>query len=809
MSESSLKRLLQHHVLANLTFVLVLVMGFLSYYSMPKEKDPTINFNWIQISTFLPGAAAEDIEKRITQPLEEGIAKVSDIHFISSSSRESMSSILVRFEELDERLFDKRLADLRREIQHIENTRLPEEAESPLILELTSSSAFPTATLVLQGQAYDENLRFYAVELEKEMERLAFVQRVDMIGVSDPEMIVEIDIERLTGLGLSPAMVAQTIQTQFKDTAAGTINIHDQQWLIRIIGSSSDPDYLARLPLLGIENQVFLGDIARVYMGQDKLTMKARYDNKPAIVLSVFKKDKVNTLQMIDELKHFIAEKNRLTHVTGVGITLLDDNTSLTRKAIKIMQNNALIGLAMVLLVTWIFLGSRIALFTTIGIPFTLAGTFWLLHSVGQTLNNAVLLGVVIALGMLVDDAIVVVEAMYSRMRQGINSTQAAIDSLKEVFAPVTASVLTTMAAFLPLMLLPGIVGEFMLVIPLVVTIALAISLLEAYWMLPAHIIVSNPDYTSGSSYGRNRGSRLQKYRDKFTHGVQIFYIRLLIRSLRKPKTVILALFLLFASTVYALQSGKIQVNFFAGEPFPVFYANLKMKEGTPIDYTLEKLQQLEEKIKQQLDRRDYREIVSYAGIYFTQTEPFFGEHYGQIMISLPETLNTSLQEMHHRVKQQFETMAGVEELSILQLEDGPPVTRAISIKVQGAEFDTIQAALADLKIVLQDIDDVENETILDSSGSMVLALQLNQDAVHRSGLLPAQIMRDIRILAEGEIVTSLQHRGEEVDVRVKTDSSLQTQGSPGRHTIENWLHTLLSLVKVLMSRVPGYSPYR
>jgi len=777
VSGFSLKSLLQHHVLANLTFVLVLVMGFLSYTAMPKEKDPTINFNWIQISTVLPGASSEDIEKRITQPLEEGIARVSDIKFISSSSRESMSSILVRFEDLDERMFDKRLADLRREVQHIENTRLPEEADSPLILELTSSSAFPTATLVLQAKAYDENLRFYAQELEKEMERLSYVQRVDLIGVSDPEMIVEIDIDRLTGLGLSPAMVAQTIQTQFKDTAAGSLNIQDQQWLIRIAGSSSDPEYLAKLPILGIKHQVLLGDIARIYMGQDKLSMKARYNNKPAIILSVFKKDKVNTLQMIEDLNRLIAEKNRLSSVTGIEISLLDDNTSVTRKAINIMQTNALIGLTLVLLMIWVFLGSRIAFFITIGIPFTLSGTFWLLHSVGQTLNNAVLLGVVIALGMLVDDAVVVVEAMYSRMRHGMSGIQAAIESLKEVFAPVTTSVLTTMAAFLPLMLLPGIVGEFMLVIPLVVTIALAISLLEAYWMLPAHIVLS----------GKTSASRLQKYRTRLTHGLQLFYTRLLIRSLRRPKTILMVLCLIFASAVYALQSGKIQINFFAGEPFPVFYANLKMKEGTPIDYTLEKLQQLELKIKQVLEREDYREIASYAGVYFTQTEPLFGEHYGQIMISLPETLTTSQSDMHDKVKAQFATMSGIEELSLLQLEDGPPVTRAISIKVQGAEFDTIQSALTDLKQALQAISDIENITVVDSAGSMELTLQLNQDAVHRSGLSPAQIIRDIRILAEGEIVTSFQHRGEEVDVRVKTVNAFQNQNL---QTIENWLHT-------------------
>jgi multidrug efflux pump subunit AcrB len=786
-----LRKLLQHHVLANLSFVLVLVMGFLSYTAMPKEKDPAINFNWIQISTVLPGASPEDIEKRITQPLEEGIAKVSDIRFISSNSRESMSSILVRFEELDERIFDKRLADLRREIQHIENTRLPAEAESPLILELTSSSAFPTATLILQGRANDENLRFFAVQLDKEMERLPFVERVDMLGSSDPEMIVDIDMQRLTGLGLSPAIVAQTIQTQFEDIAAGSLNLGDQQWLISIKGSHSDPEYLAELPIQGLQHQVLLGDIADIYLSQNKLDTKALYQSQPAIIFSVFKKDLVNTLQMIDELKSFISEKNRLSSVTGIRITLLDDNTSLTRKAINIMQNNALIGLFLVLLVTWFFLGSTIAFFTTIGIPFTLAGTFWVLHSIGQSINNAVLLGVVIVLGMLVDDAIVVVESMYTRMRHGMDATQAAVESLNEVISPVTASVLTTMAAFLPLMLLPGIVGEFMLVIPLVVTIALAISLFEAYWMLPAHIIASKADY-SAQKTTRPGWHSMQAFRERFTHGLQLFYMRLLIATFRRPKTMLLALFLLFSSAIYALQSGQIKVNFFAGEPFPVLYVNLKMKEGTPIDYTLNKLEQLEQKIKQVFERSDYRETASYAGIYFTQTEPLFGEHLGQVLISLPETSPEALKIIHQKVKAQFKQMSGVEEMSLLQLEDGPPVTRAVSIKVQGAEFDDIQQATVDLQKILREFPEIENIMIHDSAGTMELKLQLNQDAVHRAGLSAAQVMRDIRLLAEGEIVSSFQHKGEEVDVRVKAGmkaGSLRNRQDKTQ-TIENWLQT-------------------
>ena len=184
-----------------------------------------------------------------------------------------------------------------------------------------------------------------------------------------------------------------------------------------------------------------------------------------------------------------------------------------------------LIGLIMVLVVTWIFLGSRIAMLTSIGIPFTLAGTFLILHTIDVSLNNMVLLGVVIALGMLVDDAVVVVESVYQRLQHGMAPMRAAIDALREVFAPVTTSVMTTMAAFLPLMLMPGILGDFMRVIPMVVTLALAVSLLEAYWMLPAHVIAAKIDLTKPSS--------TQKQRERFTHWIRYSYIKLLLKALR------------------------------------------------------------------------------------------------------------------------------------------------------------------------------------------------------------------------------------------------------------------------------------
>ena len=219
--------LLRNHVLANLTFVLVLVVGLLSYNLLPRQQDPTINFNWIVITTILPGAAALDVEKKVTDPLEDAVRKVQDIKFLSSNSRESVSSILVRFEDISERLFDKRVSDLRREIQNKQD-ELPDAAADPIILEITSANAFPSASIAVVGMADDENPRIQARNVEKDLERLTGVDRVDPIGLANPELEVTFDPAALEQLGLSPGQVADTVTAFFQDIAAGDVRLGNE-----------------------------------------------------------------------------------------------------------------------------------------------------------------------------------------------------------------------------------------------------------------------------------------------------------------------------------------------------------------------------------------------------------------------------------------------------------------------------------------------------------------------------------------------------------------------------------------------------
>ena len=777
-----LRSFLSNHVLANLTFGLVIVIGFISYFQMPRAKDPEINFNWVNIITAFPGAAAEDIERRVTEPLEDALrSTVKDMKFVQSTSRESISNILVRFNRIDERTFDKRLTDLRREIQNTYTDELPDDAEDPVILEIGTSNAFPSAMIVVTSPGDDENLRRQTHNIRKDLERINGIERVDELGLSDPELHVSFLPERLEGLGISPADISDTIRTYFRDLSAGDMQTGDGQWIVRMQGTSSDPSTLRDFPIVTANGVVPLGGLAELSRATEEPSQIVKFNGRSAKTLTVIKQEDANVIELVDRVNEYLEQRNQFKDSTGIELFLVDDQTVSTRKALKLMQNNALIGLAMVLLVTWAFLGSRIAFLTSIGIPFTLAGTFLIISASGFTLNNTVLLGVVIALGMIVDDAVVVVESIYQRLQRGMDSMDATIDSLREVFAPVTTSVMTTMAAFLPLVLLPGILGDFMRVIPLVVSLALFVSLFEAYWMLPAHVL--------GLKVNFSQPSKVQKRREDITHWVRLRYTQVLLKAFRYPLASVGTIILILVLAVGTLASGKIRFNFFESDAVRLFYVNVEMPRGTSLQETSDMLVELEKRALKVIKPEELRASVSFSGQQFTQTEPLFGDTVGQVMLSLEPQKNGGRHvfDIADAVEEVVSDVPGPIDISILRMEDGPPVNKAVSVKVIGDDFETILEATNRLRDFLRSQPVYQNITIDYRPGNPELVLRLDGEAIQRMGLNPTIVGRAFQAYVDGEIVTDFQDEGEEVKVRVLAKKE-------GWSDIDNLLRQTISL---------------
>ena len=775
-----LKSFLSNTVLANLVFALVLVVGALSYSEMPRQKDPTINFNWIVVITALPGASAEDVEMRVTQPLEDALRKLQDVNFVSSTSRVGLSNILVRFRDVDQRMFDKRVNDLRREIQN-KRPELPTDIVEPMIIEITSSNAYPSATLVLQGQANDEVLRSQAYQLKREIERIKGIDRVDTVGLSRPEMQVRLDFNRLANLGVNPATIADMIAAQWQDQAAGKLKVANEQWLVRHIGQIADPQALAQIPLPTAQGEVLLEDVAQILRARQDATQLVSYQDQPAIMLAVMKAGYTNSLELVADLENFIESYNQQNQTQGIQLFLADDQTQSTRDAISLMQTNALQGLTLVLLVSWLFLGWRIGVLVALAIPFSLTGVFIVLSTSGETLNLTVLLGVIIALGMLVDVAVVMVEAMHQHMHRGLNTMDAAVAAMREVGWPVVAAVLTTIAAFLPLMLLPGILGDFMRIVPLVVTVALVISLIQAFWMLPSqsHSLHMRADTSHHIHPGREK--RLMKLRN--------LYGRWLVKSFRRPVLTLVLLVAAFISAITLIATGRITTNFFASDTLEVFYVNVEMPNGTPIERTLDYTRQVEDLAQDWLKPEEKRALVSYAGQMFTETEPLIGESYGQVFISLAHQSQVE--------RKPDEIIDGLRDfllthtpapakVSVLKLAGGPPSSKPISVKVRGDEYPQIEQAIADLTAELQEIPGVKDITNDAALGTPQLVTRLNMPAISQAGLDPMSVIRSLRILTDGEIVAQMNDRGEQVDLRVRGEL-------PRTQDIQAWLNTQIA----------------
>ena len=761
-----LRSMLTNHPLVNILFLVVVLMGLMSYSSMPREQDPEINFNWVNISTFLPGASAEDVEKLVTSPLEDALRTLQDVRFVNSSSRESASNILVRFRDISEREFDKRINDLRREIQNKANEELPDEATDPYILELTTSNGFPTALVVVTGQADDEKLRAQARVIKEDLERIKGVDKVTAAGLHDPEMHVEFDPQALALRGLTAVDIADSLGRAFRDISAGSAKVAGSEWLVRVQGTTSDPEVLAEFQLSAqydASKSIALDSVANVRRGREDASQLIAYNALPAVSLSVSKLSYTNTLNLVDSLNAYIDLKNTQLNDTGISLILADDQTIQTREALSIMQRNALLGLILVLFVCWVFLGFRIASMVTLGIVFSVTGIFWILNITGNTVNVSVLLGVVIVLGMLVDDAVVVVESMYYRIQRGADGLNAALGSLNEVGLPVTTAVMTTMAAFLPLMLLPGILGKFMFVIPFVVTVGLAVSLIEAFWILPAHVI----------SLTKSKRSMIHKkdgWRERWTRKLRLKYSKALCYVIRRPVIFVSLGVLSFILAIAAVGSGKVKQNFFTFDPIRLFYVNVDMPANAPLEQTLAQTIEVEKRVRQFVEDKEIRAITSMAGIKFTEVEPLYGDQYGQIQVSLtPRNIGgREVDDVVESMRLAVESTPGDAVISFLQISGGPPAGKPISVKVRSDDFIELRAAADAMKTLVTNLNGTKDVTDNDIAGRSELTLTLDMLSIRRLGLDPGYVSRLLRLHLDGEVVAFMRDSGEKVELRIK-----------------------------------------
>ena len=462
---------------------IIAVLGVVSYITMPKENFPEVAIPTIYVGTTYPGNSPIDMENLITRPIEKEINSISGVDKIRSTSIQDYSTIIVEFD------FDVPAAEALQDVKDAVDkakSELPTDLDQePNVFELDFSE-FPIMNINLAGNYSNEKLKEYAEYLEDEIEKLPEISKVELRGVQEKEVKVMVDLPKMESLNINFGNIENAIKSENLTMSGGDILVDGIRRSVRILGEFDDYRNLQNIIVKHEKgNIVYLRDIAEIEFGYEDRTGYARASGEPVVMLDVMKSSGENLLSASAQINEIIDKAISDVFPEDLEVSITMDQSQNTRMMVNNLENSIISGVILVVLVLLFFLGLRNALFVGIAIPLSMFTAFMVLGALGVTVNMMVLFALILALGMLVDNGIVVVENVYRLMEEGYSSIKAAKEGVGEVAIPIITSTATTLAAFLPLAFWPGIMGEFMFYLPLTLIIVLASSLFVALVINP------------------------------------------------------------------------------------------------------------------------------------------------------------------------------------------------------------------------------------------------------------------------------------------------------------------------------------
>lgn len=462
---------------------IILFMGFFSYYSMPREAFPEVVMTQIYVSSINPGNSAEDVEKFITEPLEKEFKNVAGVKKMTSTTLQDFSIIIVEFEDNVEIPNAKQLVKDRVDMVKAETTwpTLDNGAKvEPTVFDMNISEEFPILNINLTGDFTSSQLKLYAEHLQDEVELLGPIKEATIRGIDEEEVEVALDLYKMSAAKVSFDNVIQAIRNENVTISGGHIKNNEIEKNLRIVGEIKDPEELKGIIVKHDNGTVFLRDIATITFQQKETTTLAREDGKPVVMLDIKKRAGKNMIDAVEQIKEVIAQEQENFYPSDLNISISNDQSIQTENQVDDLVNNIIFGVILVVLVLMFFLGFKNALFVGLAIPMSMLMALGVLSFMGFTMNTMVLFGLVMGLGMLVDNGIVVVENIYSLMDEGMPRNKACKQGMGEIAWPIIASTATTLAAFFPLGLWPGVLGSFLIFFPITLSVVLGSSLFIA-----------------------------------------------------------------------------------------------------------------------------------------------------------------------------------------------------------------------------------------------------------------------------------------------------------------------------------------
>ncbi|MGI9558617.1 MAG: efflux RND transporter permease subunit [Thermodesulfobacteriota bacterium] len=745
-------------VFSNLLMAGVIISGFLIYLSLPLETFPSVGLETVVIRTSYQGATAEDVERLITVPIEEEINDLSSIDRVNSVSSEGSSVIVVELRPGEDPARAAQDIDSRVSAIH---DRLPEDSEAPVVKELEPN--FPLINVSIGGDINPLVLRQHALKLRDKLRLVKGVGSLTTSGLSDPVFWVNIDPLKLRQHNISIKEVKDAIAGRNIDLPGGKLRQGDFEYLIRTRGKMRSESEILSVPLKAGKTQVLLSQVAEVKLGTEKEVTRSRINGKPAISFLINKQKDIHAIKTVERINREI-EKSRAGFPEGVEVFITSDNSVYAQKRFSTMLKSGSIGLALVLIVLALFLNPRAAIICAVGIPVSFFGALVLMKFAGLTLNLISMFGMVLVIGIVVDDAVVVVENVQRYITAGVEPARAALEGTREVAVPVMATVLTNLAAFMPLLVAGGLIGKFLSIIPQVAIFALIVSLLEAFLIMPSHCA----EHLKPVAREQSR---------KWVIAMRSVYMKGLVFCLRKRYAVMgVMMVLLFVSMAIA---SRMPVVIFYVRDTVEFLVRVRMPAQANLDYTEESVRKIEKIAKSEVPPHVLKNILSVVGIDSAGGDiTTTGDHLATIVVEYEdyEKRSENGKEVMNRVREKVAASVAAPALTDFVIDVGPPVGKPVKVRIYGPNMDVLREIATLTEQHLSGIRGVFGVSSDLLPGKKEVNLRVDEKKAADFGLDTAKIAREVRALGDGleaaltrvgkeEAAIKLRYRGPPSDV--------------------------------------------
>jgi len=732
---------------------LILCIGIYSYIMIPRESSPEVVIPYIFVTVRYEGVSPEDMESLVTIPIERKLTGLSGVKKIESTSNEGMSSISIEFQPDVE--IEDALQRVRDKVDQAKQD-IPADADDPSIFEVNFSES-PIMIMCLTGNYPLAVLNEIAEDIEDRLESIPGVLDVAIIGGVEREIQIEVDPERVAAYGVSFADLINVVSMENVNTPGGSLDLGEGKYLMRTPGEFRTPEELENLVVkVGEQGAVYLRDLAVVRDGFKDTTTISRVNDKPAVTLALSKRSGTNIIRLADEVNRTL-DNIRRRLPTGIDISLTWDESVWIRDMVSELENNILSGMILVLVVIFVSLGFYNALMVSLAIPVSMLITFAFLYFSGVTLNMVCLFSLILAVGMLVDNGIVVVENIYRHIQQGMTPVEAAKLGTHEVSMPIIGSTLTTVVAFLPMFFWPGIWGEFMVYLPATVCISLSASLFVA--------LVINPSLAALFLKPRKEIKRSKHYLTRS-------YERILRFSLKYPAITLTSAFtaLVCVVTIFGFL-GKTE--FLPEIEPPQARINVKCPEGTNLETSDQTVRMIEDIV------RPYRQHIEHVITSVGSQSGGGGEivsggggntsHLSRVTLDFPKLSGMEIppSEILEKIRPELEKIVGA-EVRIDKMGMGPPSGPPINIELSGDDYKVLAQLAQEVKSKIASVPNLVDLRDDYNAGKPEVRVIVDRVQAWKTGLSTRLIGEIVKAAINGREAAEFREGDKEYDVTVR-----------------------------------------